>query len=37
MHWLDHPQEIIIAEGQLRQFKDMYTYERQPNFPIVRL
>jgi hypothetical protein len=37
MHWLDHPQEIILAEGQLRKFSDMYTYERQPNFPIVRL
>jgi hypothetical protein len=37
MYWLDHPQEVIIAEGQLRQFSDMYTYERKPNFPIVRL
>ena len=37
MHWLDHPQEIILAQGQLRKFTDMYTYERQPNFPIVQL
>ncbi len=37
MHWLDHPQEIILAQGQLRKFSDMYTYEREPNFPIVRL
>jgi hypothetical protein len=37
MHWLDNPQEIILAEAQLRKFSDMYTYERQPNFPIVRL
>jgi hypothetical protein len=37
MHWLDHPQEIILAEGQLRKFSDMYTYNREPNFPIVRL
>ena len=37
MHWLDHPQEIILAQAQLRKFSDMYTYERQPNFPIVQL
>ena len=37
MHWLDHPQEIILAQGQLRKFTDMCTYERQPNFPIVQL
>lgn len=37
MHWLDHPQEIILAQAQLRKFTDMYTYERQPNFPIVQL
>lgn len=37
MHWLDHPQEIILAQGQLRKFTDMYTYQRQPNFPIVQL
>ena len=37
MHWLDHPQEIVLAQGQLRKFTDMYTYERQPNFPIVQL
>jgi hypothetical protein len=37
MHWLDHPQEIILAQGQLRKFTDMYTYERQSNFPIVQL
>jgi len=37
MHWLDHPQEIILAQGQLRKFTDMYTYERQPSFPIVQL
>jgi hypothetical protein len=37
MHWLDHPQEIILAQGQLRQFTDMSTYERQPNYPIVQL
>jgi hypothetical protein len=37
MHWLDHPQEIILAQGQLRKFTDMYTYARQPNFPIVQL
>lgn len=37
MHWLDHPQEIILAEGQLRKFSDMYTYKRESNFPIVRL
>ena len=37
MHWLDHPQEIVLAQGQLRKFTDMYTYERQPNFPIIQL
>ena len=37
MHWLDHPQEIILAQAQLRKFTDMYTYERQPNFTIVQL
>ncbi len=37
MHWLDHPQEIILAEGQLRKFTDMTNYERKPNFPIVKL
>jgi hypothetical protein len=37
MHWLDNPQEIILAQGQLRKFTDMSTYERQPNFPTVRL
>jgi hypothetical protein len=37
MHWLDHPQEIILSQGQLRKFTDMSTYERQPNFPIVQL
>jgi hypothetical protein len=37
MHWLDNPQEIILAQGQLRKFTDMSTYERQPNFPIVKL
>ncbi len=37
MHWLDHPQEIILSQGQLRKFSDMSTYERQSNFPIVNL
>jgi hypothetical protein len=37
MHWLDHPQEIVLAQGELRKFTDMYTYERQPNYPIVQL
>jgi hypothetical protein len=37
MHWLDHPQEIILAQGQLRKFTDMYTYEREQNFPIIKL
>jgi hypothetical protein len=37
MHWLDNPQEIILSQGQLRKFTDMYTYERQPHFPIVQL
>jgi hypothetical protein len=37
MHWLDHPQEIILAEGQLRKFTDMTNYERKSNFPIVKL
>lgn len=37
MHWLDHPQEILLAQGQLRQFSDMYTYERKAHFPIVQL
>jgi hypothetical protein len=37
MHWLDHPQEIILSQGQLRKFTDMSTYERQPNFPIIQL
>ncbi|AFY94609.1 hypothetical protein [Chamaesiphon minutus] len=37
MHWLDRPQEIILSEGQLRNFTDMYTYERKPHFPIVKL
>jgi hypothetical protein len=37
MHWLDHPQEIILAQGQLRKFSDMSTYEREPNFPMLNL
>jgi hypothetical protein len=37
LHWLDNPQEIILAQGQLRKFADMYTYKRQPHFPIVQL
>jgi hypothetical protein len=37
MHWIDHPQEILLAEGQLRKFTDMYTYERAAHFPIVQL
>jgi hypothetical protein len=37
MHWLDHPQEILLAEGQLRKFSDMYTYERESHYPIVQL
>jgi hypothetical protein len=37
MHWLDHPQEILLGEGQLRKFTDMYNYQRQPNFPTVKL
>jgi hypothetical protein len=37
MQWLDRPQEVILSEGQLRKFTDMYTYERQPHFPIVKL
>lgn len=37
MHWLDHPQEIILAQGQLRKFSDMSSYERQPHFPILNL
>jgi hypothetical protein len=37
MQWLDRPQEVILSEGQLRKFTDMYNYERQPNFPIVKL
>jgi hypothetical protein len=37
MQWLDHPQEIILAQGQLRKFTDMYTYAREPNFPLVQL
>jgi hypothetical protein len=37
MHWLDNPQEIVLAHGQLRKFTDMYTYAREPHFPIVKL
>jgi hypothetical protein len=37
MHWLDHPQEILLAEGQLRKFSDMYTYQRESHYPIVQL
>ncbi|WP_310490413.1 DUF1868 domain-containing protein [Chamaesiphon sp. VAR_69_metabat_338] len=37
MHWLDNPQEIVLAHGQLRKFTDMYTYSREPHFPIVKL
>jgi hypothetical protein len=37
MHWLDHPQEILLSQGQLRKFSDMSTYEREPNFPILNL
>jgi hypothetical protein len=37
MRWLDRPQEVILSEGQLRKFSDMYTYERKPHFPIVKL
>jgi hypothetical protein len=37
MRWLDHPQEIILSQGQLRKFNDMSSYEREPDFPIVNL
>ncbi len=37
MHWLDHPQEILLSQGQLRKFSDMSTYVREPNFPILNL
>jgi hypothetical protein len=37
MHWLDNPQEILLAHGQLRKFTDMDTYAREPHFPIVKL
>ncbi len=37
LHWLDNPQEIVLAEGQLRKFTDMDTYSRQPDFPIIKL
>ena len=37
MHWIDHPQEILLGEGQLRKFTDMYNYQRQPNIPTVKL
>ena len=36
-HWIDHPQEIILSQGQLRKFSDMSTYERSANFPTVHL
>jgi hypothetical protein len=37
MHWLDNPKEIVLEQGQLRKFTDMYTYTRESNFPIVQL
>lgn len=37
LHWLDHPQEVTLSEAQLRKFSDMYTYQRQPDFPTARL
>ncbi len=37
MHWLDNPQEIVLEQGQLRKFTDMYTYTRAADFPIVQL
>ena len=37
MHWLEHPQEILLAQGQLRKFTDMSTYGRASSFPIVQL
>jgi hypothetical protein len=37
LHWLDNPQEIVLAHGQLRKFTDMSNYSREPHFPIVKL
>ena len=37
MHWREQPQEILLSEGQLRQFTDMTNYERKPNFPVIQL
>lgn len=37
MHWIDHPQDIVLTQGQLRKFTDMFTYDREPSFPIVEL
>lgn len=37
MHWLDNPQEMMISEGQLRKFTDMSSYNREPDWPTVKL
>jgi hypothetical protein len=37
LHWIDHPQEILVTEAQLRKFTDMSTYNRTPDWPTVKL
>ena len=37
MHWIDHPQEIVLSEGQLRKFTNMSSYDREPDWPTVQL
>jgi hypothetical protein len=37
MHWIDHPQEIIVSEAQLRKFTNMSNYRREADWPTVSL
>ncbi len=34
MHWIDHPQEIIVSEAQLRKFTNMSAYHRKQIGPL---
>jgi hypothetical protein len=35
--WIDHPQMMEISQVELRKFTDMTKYERQPDWPAIKL
>jgi hypothetical protein len=37
LHWIDHPQEILVTVAQLRKFTDMSNYDREADWPTVNL